>query len=157
MNFNERKLLKRNIDSRLERLQIILDPDKEQDAINDDSMNEALINIARHEKARLLANANWIETSEAGLCQSCGTEIPIQRLLTVPTTRFCIDCAARVRPIQVKKNAWTVRNHKCEMNVTKQGRASNKSLHCRADCTQSGHKKCALYHFMVKGVLTNLV
>lgn len=108
MNVHERKLLKRSIDSRLERLQKILGRDGDdghespgaqqpirQDAINEAAVNEALINIALHEKARLLANADWIETEEAGLCQSCRTQIPIQRLLTVPTTRFCIECAAK--------------------------------------------------------------
>lgn len=108
MNIRERQLLQKNIDAHLERLQKILafnrdhqdeksesqhDESVRLDVLNHIAMDEAMINIALQERARLLANADWIHTDEAGLCQLCKTEIPIQRLMMVPTTRFCIECA----------------------------------------------------------------
>jgi len=108
MNTKERQLLKKNIDSHLERLQKILafnrdhedeknesqhDESVRLDVLNHIAMDVALINIALREKARLLANADWLQTDEAGQCQFCKTDIPIQRLMMIPTTRLCVECA----------------------------------------------------------------
>lgn len=108
MNINDRQLLKKNIDAHLDRLQKILafnrdhkeeksvsqeDESVRLDVLNHIAMDEALINIALQERAKLLANADWIQTDDAGLCQVCNTPIPIQRLMMVPTTRYCIECA----------------------------------------------------------------
>jgi len=107
MNAAERNLLKMTIDTRLRRLQLILsnnnndskqlnfleDESARLDGLNQIPVDDTLLNIARLEKAQLLANKVWIETDDAGLCRNCGTDIPVERLLTVPTTRLCIHCA----------------------------------------------------------------
>jgi len=106
MNNKQRNLLEKSIGSRLQRLQTILaanDSHRQGDLLEDESarldnlshipVDEALMNIALTEKKRLQDNLQWIQTDDAGLCQQCDAEIPIQRLLTVPTTRYCVVCA----------------------------------------------------------------
>jgi RNA polymerase-binding transcription factor DksA len=106
MNTKKHNLLKRAINARLERLRTILSANNnhnQTDVREDESarldklshipVDDTLISIALQEQARLQANLNWIESDVAGLCQQCEVEIPIQRLVTVPTTRFCISCA----------------------------------------------------------------
>lgn len=34
-----------------------------------------------------------LKTGHYGVCEKCGVDIPLERLLEVPMTRFCIDCA----------------------------------------------------------------
>lgn len=108
MNPKERNAMEKAINTRLYRLDVILTENSDKaelktGAFEDESarldelsqlpVDETLINIAREEKARLLSNLEWLKSGNAGLCQQCGEKIPIQRLLTVPTTRHCIGCA----------------------------------------------------------------
>ncbi len=106
MNIKQRNLIKKAINIRLERLQTILsanqahelsefidDESTRLDELNHIPVDQTIMNIAKHEQAGLKANLNWIESDNAGLCQICEEQIPIQRLLTVPTTRCCINCA----------------------------------------------------------------
>ena len=37
-----------------------------------------------------------LDAGGAGICESCGCEIPDQRLLATPTVRFCIACQDRI-------------------------------------------------------------
>jgi len=37
-----------------------------------------------------------LQTGGAGICESCGCEIPDARLLATPTVRFCIGCQDRI-------------------------------------------------------------
>ena len=37
-----------------------------------------------------------LEAGGAGICESCGTEIPDARLLATPTVRMCIACQDRI-------------------------------------------------------------
>jgi RNA polymerase-binding transcription factor DksA len=105
----ERNLIKRAIETRLRRLEVILNeagkPGADTKQMNQDTaarldelsqipVDGALLQIARIEQAELLANMLWLETDEAGLCGQCDTRIPLQRLLTVPTTRLCVHCAS---------------------------------------------------------------
>jgi len=47
-------------------------------------------------KMRLLDHAiAMAREGRYGLCESCGTEIPIERLEIVPETTLCVTCAAR--------------------------------------------------------------
>jgi RNA polymerase-binding transcription factor DksA len=101
--------LEHAIRTRIRRLDIILDTGKHDSAyeqeqqhdesarldnLNNTSMDSALMKIAEIERARLKDNLGWIDEGEAGICEECGCDIPIQRLLAVPTTRLCIKCAA---------------------------------------------------------------
>jgi len=106
MHVKERNLVKKAINTRLDRLHTILNANQgnDQPGSNKDEstrlnelshipVDETILNIARHEQAGLKANLKWLESDDAGLCQVCEEKIPIQRLLTVPTTRNCINCA----------------------------------------------------------------
>ena len=35
-----------------------------------------------------------IEKGTYGLCESCGEEIPVERLEILPSTRYCVECAS---------------------------------------------------------------
>ena len=37
-----------------------------------------------------------IEDGEYGICQECGDDISVKRLMARPTTRHCIDCKTRM-------------------------------------------------------------
>jgi RNA polymerase-binding protein DksA len=37
-----------------------------------------------------------LESNSFGRCEECGTEIPRERLLEIPYTRHCIDCARKL-------------------------------------------------------------
>ena len=106
MNAKEKKLLERAINIRLERLSTILaanrragDPGPAQDEsarldeLSHIPVDETLMNIAREERSQLTRNLEWLDSDEAGLCRECGKQIPIERLVTVPTTRCCVACA----------------------------------------------------------------
>lgn len=106
MNAKEKKLLERAITIRLERLSTILAANREaQDSgpVQDESarldelshipVDETLMNIAKEEQSQLMRNLEWLDSDEAGLCRECGEQIPIERLVTVPTTRYCVACA----------------------------------------------------------------
>ncbi|MFV1963110.1 MAG: TraR/DksA family transcriptional regulator, partial [Acidimicrobiia bacterium] len=36
-----------------------------------------------------------IKSGDYGICESCGTAIPIERLDVLPYTTLCVECAAR--------------------------------------------------------------
>lgn len=105
MNAKERNLLERAIKSRIERLEVILtsnnshhqvasetDEVTSPDELNHTSVDKKFVDIARREQTRLKANLEWVASSQGGRCEQCETEIPIQRLLSVPTTRVCVNC-----------------------------------------------------------------
>jgi len=109
----ERNALEKAINTRLQRLELILnhnageeddntsplqDEDARLDELSQIPVDETLITVARQEKNQLLNNLEWLRTDGAGLCRECGEKIPIQRLLSVPTTRYCIRCARTEHP-----------------------------------------------------------
>lgn len=110
MRDSDRMSLESAIRTRIKRLDIILDSvnrdasdkiDQQYDeSVRLDNLNHApvdaaLVDHARLERARLKDNLGWINEIDAGLCEVCGSEIPIQRLLAVPTTRRCVKCACK--------------------------------------------------------------
>lgn len=101
--------LENAIRTRIRRLDIILDAGNphahaEHEQRQDESarldnlshapVDAALMELAKKERARLKENLDWINEVDAGSCEECGCDIPIQRLLAVPTTRRCIKCAS---------------------------------------------------------------
>jgi DnaK suppressor protein len=63
------------------------------DAINNKSVTESA--LRRYEEK--LKNLNYMlekaNTPDFGICVSCGTTIPIQRLIVRPESLKCVDCA----------------------------------------------------------------
>lgn len=65
------------------------------DFINNKSINEAQI---RKNENKLRGLNNWLGklgTADFGKCVRCGNEINIKRLLFLPESNHCIQCASR--------------------------------------------------------------
>lgn len=52
--------------------------------------------IQDHMRAQVAAALQRIDAGRYGICESCGEEIPIERLNAVPDTPFCIICRDKV-------------------------------------------------------------
>ncbi len=63
------------------------------DAINNKSVTEAALINAENKLKSLIIVRNKIGTEYFGICISCKKEIPIQRLLLIPSSQKCINCA----------------------------------------------------------------
>ncbi len=100
--------LQAHIENRIRELQQLLDQSAEfaekkslqsdDEAANLDltinaSVDSTLLANLRTELALLSRNQQWLNSDEAGYCELCGDNIPLQRLLAAPHTRRCIDCA----------------------------------------------------------------
>jgi len=53
----------------------------------------ALLRQARDDLVRLDAVRAELEAGATVVCETCGTPIPVERLLALPTARTCIGCA----------------------------------------------------------------
>ncbi len=65
------------------------------DAINNKSVMEAALRTAKKEMDDLLTAQKKIDDPEFGLCRKCKGEIPFQRLLLLPGSTQCVNCAAK--------------------------------------------------------------
>lgn len=63
------------------------------DAINNKSINEAALRKAESKLKNLEYALSNIDNSEFGKCAKCNGEIPVQRLILVPQSRFCVRYA----------------------------------------------------------------
>jgi DnaK suppressor protein len=64
------------------------------DAINNKSVMEAALRNARKDLAAMENALNHIqEDPEFGICKKCRKSIPMQRLLLLPGSSFCVHCA----------------------------------------------------------------
>lgn len=63
------------------------------DIIVNKSVNEAALNAARTRQAGLEYALKRIDDPEFGYCIDCGEEIPFARMLAMPESSRCIDCA----------------------------------------------------------------
>ncbi len=108
MNDKEVALLKYLLRKHIEELEWILggaqpsaerkhsqsdDPSASLDLTISSEVEDRLIQIAKDELKQLAQNMVWLDSEDAGCCESCGCDIPLDRLVAVPTTRQCIDCA----------------------------------------------------------------
>jgi DnaK suppressor protein len=59
-------------------------------SISEESLRKAEINLLKLERA--LQN---IDDPDFGLCIECGEEIPIKRLMIMPGSVLCVDCAGK--------------------------------------------------------------
>ena len=63
------------------------------DAINAKSINEANLNSARVKIAKLERALEKLDDPEFGTCAICEEPIPIGRIMLMPETTVCVQCA----------------------------------------------------------------
>lgn len=63
------------------------------DAINNKSVNEAALRQAESKQAKLELALKKIDEPYFGVCTSCGTAIPIGRVMLMPQATKCVRCA----------------------------------------------------------------
>lgn len=63
------------------------------DAINNKSVTEAALRQAESKLKNLQLVLENVEDQDFGLCQKCQKPIPIGRILLMPQSRFCVNCA----------------------------------------------------------------
>lgn len=61
------------------------------------SIDESILAEHKLELAKLEKNISWLKSNDAGLCDLCGSDIPLDRLKAVLTTRKCVACASANR------------------------------------------------------------
>ena len=66
------------------------------DAINNKSINEAALKKAEQRLGNLKIALSNINDPDFGVCFKCKNNIPIGRILLMPHTRFCVQCASYI-------------------------------------------------------------
>lgn len=64
------------------------------DAINNKSVNEAALKKAEQKLSNLKIALSNINDPDFGICFKCKSTIPIGRIMLMPHTRFCVQCAS---------------------------------------------------------------
>ncbi len=63
------------------------------DAINNKSVNVSALNKAEIKLKNLQVALSNINDLDFGVCHKCKNNIPIGRILLMPQSRFCVNCA----------------------------------------------------------------
>ena len=63
------------------------------DAINNKSVNEAALIKAKQKLKNLEITLSNINEPDFGICAKCNNTIPIGRVMLMPHSRFCVNCA----------------------------------------------------------------
>ncbi|MFC1837923.1 TraR/DksA family transcriptional regulator [Thermodesulfobacteriota bacterium] len=63
------------------------------DAIGNKSINEAALREARNTLAKLERALKMVDRPEFGICRECDEPIPLARLMIMPESDMCVDCA----------------------------------------------------------------
>lgn len=63
------------------------------DSIVNKSVNDAALAAAKSRLAGLEYALKRLDDPEFGYCVECGESIPVKRLLAMPETTLCVDCA----------------------------------------------------------------
>lgn len=63
------------------------------DAINNKSVAEAALRQAEEKLKNLQYVLNSIDEKDFGICLKCEKPIPLGRILLMPQSRFCVNCA----------------------------------------------------------------
>lgn len=66
------------------------------EAINSKSINEAALNKSKNTLIQLERALAKIDSDEYGLCRECDEPIPLARLMVLPETELCVQCAESV-------------------------------------------------------------
>ncbi|MFN3874776.1 MAG: TraR/DksA family transcriptional regulator [Flavobacteriales bacterium] len=64
------------------------------DAINNKAVNDAALRKAEEKLQQLQRMQQHMDEPGFGLCKKCGGAIPMQRLILMPQTVFCVRCAS---------------------------------------------------------------
>lgn len=64
------------------------------DAINNKSVAEAALRQSEGKLKNLLSVLDSIDDTEFGLCMKCQKPIPLGRILLMPQSRYCVNCAS---------------------------------------------------------------
>ena len=109
MENNEKAKMKANIEEKLtaikedivsyELLTKPVSPDNaigrltRMEAINSKSINESVLRKARDTRSQLERALAKIDNPDFGLCRECEEPIPTARLMVLPETDLCVQCA----------------------------------------------------------------
>jgi DnaK suppressor protein len=63
------------------------------DAINNKTVTDASIRKAKEKVKQLTYMLEQVGTDDFGICVKCKAKIPIGRLMLMPESRFCVNCA----------------------------------------------------------------
>ena len=63
------------------------------DAINNKTVNEEALRKAEQKLKNLKVALLNINDTDFGVCYKCKSNIPIGRILLIPQSRFCVNCA----------------------------------------------------------------
>lgn len=63
------------------------------DAVNNNSINQAALRKNEEKLKSLKYMLSKIDDPDFGLCERCKQPIPLQRLLFMPQSRFCVKCS----------------------------------------------------------------
>jgi DnaK suppressor protein len=90
--------VKQNIVSYTERTKPVAPDDAigrltRMDAIGNKSINEAALREAQHTLTKLEWALKMIDRPGFGLCRECEEPIPIARLMVMPESDMCVECA----------------------------------------------------------------
>ena len=64
------------------------------DAINNKSVAEAALRQAEQKLVKLKYAFSKVDDEGFGLCAKCGKTIPLGRILLMPQSRHCVNCAS---------------------------------------------------------------
>ena len=64
------------------------------DAINNKSVNDAALRKAENKLKGLNIALGNLDDPDFGKCAKCGNNIPLGRILLLPHSRFCVNCAS---------------------------------------------------------------
>jgi len=62
------------------------------DAINNNSINQSALRKSEEKLKGLKYMLSKIDDDDFGLCERCKQPIPLQRLMFMPQSRFCVNC-----------------------------------------------------------------
>ena len=63
------------------------------EAINNKSVNELLLSKTKVKLQKLESSLSFIDREDYGLCRVCKQPIPLGRLMMLPESDKCVDCA----------------------------------------------------------------
>ncbi len=66
------------------------------DAINNKSVAEANLRRAKRKMGKLAASMAKIDHPDFGNCSVCSSPIPVGRLMIMPESTHCVNCAGRL-------------------------------------------------------------
>ncbi|MBC8191873.1 MAG: TraR/DksA C4-type zinc finger protein [Candidatus Marinimicrobia bacterium] len=109
MNYEEKQQIRERIHSEIESAteQVIelkemtqpIAPDaaigriSRMEAINNKSVNELLLSKTEAKLQKLEVSLSFIDKDDYGLCRVCKQPIPLGRLMMLPESDKCVDCA----------------------------------------------------------------